>query len=182
MVMKELGYTVLQKDENGNDLREIDWSKTKAVASRGNHIYINLKGRDAHGIVDPEDKYELEKEIISALYNYRLDGKRVINIALRNKDAALLGVSGDECGDIIYWVEEGHNRVHGDSLSTTQGYNDTSVSPIFVAAGQGIKEGFVPELTLRQIDFAPTLAVLGGVRMPRQCEGAPMYSLLTEDI
>ncbi len=181
IMMKELGYTVLQQDEDGNDLREIDWSKTKAVAARGNHIYINLKGRDAHGIVDPEDKYELEKEIISALYNYRLDGKRVINIALRNKDAALLGMSGDECGDIIYWLEEGHNRVHGDSLSTTQGYNDTSVSPIFVAAGQGVKAGFVPELTLRQIDFAPTLAVLGGVRMPRQCEGAPMYSLLTEE-
>ena len=181
MMMKELGFTVLQKDENGNDMREIDWEKTRAVASRGNHIYINLKGRDEHGIVDPEDKYELEKEIISALYNYRLDGKRVINIALRNKDAALLGVSGDECGDIIYWLEEGHNRVHGDSLSTTQGYADTSVSPIFAAAGAGIKEGFVPELTLRQIDFAPTLAVLGGVRMPAQCEGAPMYSILTEE-
>ena len=182
IMMQELGFTILQKDENGNDMREIDWSKTKAVASRGNHIYINLKGRDAHGIVNPEDKYELEKEIISALYNYRLDGKRVINIALRNKDAALLGLSGDKCGDIIYWLEEGHNRVHGDSLSTTQGYNDTSVSPIFVAAGKGIKEGFVSKLALRQVDFAPTVAALGGVRVPRECEGAPMYQILTEDI
>lgn len=181
IMMQELGYTTLMKDENGNDLREIDWSKTKAVAIRGNYIYINLKGRNANGIVDPQDKYELEKEIISALYNYRLDGKRVINIALRNKDAKLLGLSGDECGDIVYWLEEGHNRVHGDSLSTTIGYNDTSVSPIFAAAGKGIKAGFTPELTLRQIDFAPTIAVLGGVRIPKQCEGAPMYQILTEE-
>ena len=179
--MQELGYTTLMKDENGNDLREIDWSKTKAVAIRGNYIYINLKGRNANGIVDPKDKYELEKEIISALYNYRLDGKRVINIALRNKDAKLLGLSGEECGDIVYWLEEGHNRVHGDSLSTTIGYNDTSVSPIFAAAGKGIRSGFTPELTLRQIDFAPTVAVLGGVRIPKQCEGAPMYQILTEE-
>ena len=39
-VMQELGYTTLKKDADGNDLREIDWSKTTAVAQRGNHIYI----------------------------------------------------------------------------------------------------------------------------------------------
>ena len=44
-IMKELGFTVLKQDENGNDLREIDWSKTRAIAVRGNHIYLNLQGR-----------------------------------------------------------------------------------------------------------------------------------------
>jgi len=51
--MVKLGYTVLQKDENGNDTHEIDWTKTTAVCNRINHIYINLKGRELHGIVDP---------------------------------------------------------------------------------------------------------------------------------
>lgn len=85
--------------------------------------------------MDPADKYELEAQIISDLYDYRLDGKRVINIALRNSEGKILGLSGEECGDIVYWLEEGHNRLHGDSLSTTRGNADTSVSPIFVAAG-----------------------------------------------
>ncbi len=44
-VMQELGFTVLKKDENGNDLKEIDWSKTRAVATRASQIYINLKGK-----------------------------------------------------------------------------------------------------------------------------------------
>lgn len=69
--MQELGFTELKKDENGNELREIDWEHTKAVAIRTNHIYINLKGRDKYGIVDPKDKYELEEEIMTALYGYR---------------------------------------------------------------------------------------------------------------
>ena len=60
-VMQKLGYTVLQKDENGNDIPEIDWEKTRAIQQRSNSIFINLKGRDRFGIVDPADKYELEE-------------------------------------------------------------------------------------------------------------------------
>ena len=43
--MVEMGYTVLKKDENGNPMREVDWTKTKAIAHRSCHIQINLKGR-----------------------------------------------------------------------------------------------------------------------------------------
>lgn len=32
-VMEELGYTVVKKDAQGNDLHEIDWEKTRAVAT-----------------------------------------------------------------------------------------------------------------------------------------------------
>ena len=177
-VLSDLGYTVLKKDADGNLLHEIDWTKTKAVAPRGNHIYINLKGRNPDGIVEPEEKYELERRIIDDLYNYRMDGKRVVNIALRNKDAALLGLSGEECGDIIYFLEEGFNRLHGDSLSTTDGYFDTSVSPIFFAAGPGIKKGVKTERVIREVDVAPTVAAVLGVEIPAQCEGAPVYQIL----
>lgn len=181
-VLKDLGYTVLKKDENGQELREIDWSKTKALAVRGNHIWINLKGRNETGIVDPADKYELERQIISDLYNYRdaHTNKRVVSIALRNKDAHVLGMGGAECGDIIYFVEEGFNRIHGDSLPTFLGYTDTSVAPIFVAAGQGIKSGFSTERYIRQTDLAPTIAALLGVRLPAQNEGAIAQEILAE--
>lgn len=177
-VMRELGYTVLKKDEDGNDLREIDWEKTKAVAPRGNHIYINLKGRNPHGIVEPEDKYELERQIIDDLYAYRLEGKRIVNLAIRNKDAILLGMGGPECGDIIYFLEEGFNRLHGDALSTTDGYFGTSVSPLFIAAGPGVKKGYTTERVIREVDVAPTVSALLGVPIPAQCEGAPVYQIL----
>ena len=35
---------------------------------------------------------------------------------------------------------------------------------------------------IRQVDVAPTIAILGGVRFPAQCEGAPAYQIFTEDI
>ena len=183
-LMQELGLTSLKKDADGNDLYEIDWEHTLAVASRGNHIYVNLKDRDPHGIVDPKDKYEVEEEIMTRLYGYKHPetGKRVIALAIRNKDAILLGMGGDRCGDIIYFNAEGYNYDHCDSLSTTTGCQSTSVSPIFISAGPGIKEAHKTKRVIREVDVAPTIAYLGGVRMPAQCEGAIIYQILTEEI
>lgn len=179
-VMQDLGFTVLKKDSEGNDIKEIDWEKTRAVATRGGQIYINLKGKYPTGIVDPADKYELEREIIDGLYNYRLNGKRVIAVAMRNKDAMVLGTGGPECGDVLYWLEEGVNRLHGDALPMVEGVNDTSVTPIFIAAGQGLKKGYKSERIIRQADLTPTVAHMLGVRMPKQCEGAVAYQILED--
>ena len=179
-IMQELGLTALKVDENGNELKEIDWTKTYAVAQRANHIYLNLKSRYEHGIIAPEDQYEWEEEIMTRLYSYKhpISKKRIIALALRNKDAVLLGLGGPECGDIIYFNAEGYNYDHGESLGTCYGEADTSVCPIFIAAGKGFKEGFETDRVIRQVDFAATVAAVGGVRMPHQCEGAPVYQIL----
>ena len=179
-LMRDLGYTVMKKDENGNDTHEIDWTKTRAIASRGNHIYLNLKGRYDHGIVDPEDQYELEEQIMTDLYGVKdaESGKRVFALALRNKDGVILGYGGDRCGDILVWTAEGYNGDHFDGLTTCYGLNHTSLEPIFIAAGKGIKEGQITKRVIRQVDVVPTVAVIGGVRMPEECEGAPVYQIL----
>lgn len=181
-LMRAIGMTEVILDADGNPTHEIDWNKTKAVANRGNNIYLNIIGRTDHGIVAPEDQYEVEEEIITALYGYKdpETHKRVVALALRNRDAVLLGYGGPECGDICVWMSEGYNRDHGDALSTTYGFADTSVSPIFIAAGKGIKENYTTERIIREVDLAPTVAVLAGVRMPAQCEGAPVYQILTD--
>lgn len=181
-LMEELGYTVLKTDDKGH--KTIDWSKTRAIASQGNDIFINLKGREPHGIVDPADKYELEEQIMTDLYNYKHpdSGKRVIAMAIRNKDAILLGYGGPTAGDICFWVAEGYNYDHCDSLSTAYGEQGTSSSPIFIAAGKGLKKGYETDRWIRQVDLAPTVCVLLGCRFPAQCEGAPIYQILAEEL
>lgn len=191
-LMEQLGYTVTQRDENG-EVIGIDWTKTKAVMQREGHCYLNIKGRNKHtmpdgtvidGIVDPKDQYELEEQIITDLYGLKSKetGHRIVSVALRNRDAVLLGQGGPEAGDICVWMAEGHNFDHADCLSTTLGEGDTSVSPIFIATGQGLKKGYETDRIIRQIDFAPTVAMLGGVRMPAQCEGAPVYQIFEEEV
>ncbi len=178
-IMKELGWTVMKKDENGNDLEEIDFSKTKAVAIRTSYIWINLKGRDQFGIVDPEDKYDIEEQIIDDLYRYRDEnGDRIIAMAFHNRDAKIIGLDGPYTGDIVYMNRERYVTEHGQGLSTYRGYYGTSVSPIFIAAGQGILHDDQVKRVIRQVDVAPTVATLLDVRMPADCEGAPVYQIL----
>ena len=43
-LFEEWGYTTMKRDENGNRLREVDWSKTKAITNRSNEMCI----RDRH--------------------------------------------------------------------------------------------------------------------------------------
>lgn len=180
--MRRWGFTEVKYDENGNPLKEVDWSKTKAVLSRMGSIYINLKGRWDTGIVEPEDQYALEDEIIAKLYSLRDEkGRAVVAAALRNKDAVLLGLGGPECGDIVFWGAEQHLWDHGDGLSTVVGLNHTSLSPIFVAAGAGIKAGYKTDRVIREVDVTPTIAAVLGLRMPAQCEGAPVYQILEDE-
>ena len=183
--MLKWGFTALKKDAEGNYVvpAEIDCENTKALQTRMNEIYINLKGKYSTGIVDPEDKYELEEEIMTKLYGLtdKKTGKRIISCALRSKDAIHMGLGGPECGDIIFWTADDYTTQHGGGLSTTIGPNHTSQSPIFVAAGTGIKEGFYTDRVIREIDVAPTVAALLGVRMPAQCEGSPVYQIFCEE-
>ena len=49
-----------------------------------------------------------------------------------------------------------------------------------MAAGPGVKQGFEIKGYVREVDVAPTAAVLLGVDIPAQCEGAPAYQIFTE--
>jgi predicted AlkP superfamily phosphohydrolase/phosphomutase len=180
--MRKLGYTVMKKDADGNDTNEVDWSKTRAVTSVYNHIFINLKGRDPEGIVDPADKYTLEEQIMTDLYGLKdpETGFRYVAVALRNKDAVLLGEGGPDSGDIVFFISEGYNADHYDNLTTAEGAAHTSVRSTFMAAGPGIKKNYRTARTVHHVDVTPTVAALLGTRMPAQCEGAPVYQIFED--
>lgn len=109
---------------------------------RMGEVWINLKGREVHdgieGIVEPgEEQWLLEEEIMTRILETKspLTGMRVCTLALRNKDAVLLGMGGPKCGDIIYLAAEGYTMDHADSFSTVEGACGTSCMSIFAAAG-----------------------------------------------
>ncbi|HVY44506.1 MAG TPA: alkaline phosphatase family protein, partial [Minicystis sp.] len=63
--LKRNGYLVEKTGEvTSNDpLDRIDWSKTRAYALGLNLLYLNMKGREAHGIVLPSERDALLAEI-----------------------------------------------------------------------------------------------------------------------
>jgi len=94
------------------DTREmkIDWTRTKAFPLEPchAHIFVNLKGRDPHGVVEPKDYGKVQEEIIDALLSMRdpVTGRRVIALALRKEEIGTLGVFENQgferMGDVVF--------------------------------------------------------------------------------
>ncbi|WP_407310163.1 alkaline phosphatase family protein [Desulfosporosinus sp. SB140] len=178
-VMSELGYTKL-KEFNGG--LQIDWENSKAVAQRAMYIYINLKGRDPQGIVEPEEYEELVRDIISDLYSYRdpKTGRRIIKVALNKIDMEALGLGGPYCGDILYILEDDFSRTHGNGFSN-QTLNGYSCKCLFMMAGAGVKKGYsIDNRVVRVVDIVPTICHLAGASMPENVEGGVIYQALEE--
>ena len=175
-VLEELGYIAVV-EHNGH--KEIDWSKTRAIAQRSSYIYINLKGRDPEGIVEPEDYDQLVEQIINDLYQYRdpKTGRRVVGIALNRADMELVHLYGEHVGDIFYTLEPDFAHDQGNSLSNAirQG---SSIKCFFMAAGPGIKKNHVIQRRVEIVDLVPTLCHLAAVDVPLTAEGGPIYQIL----
>jgi len=63
------GYLALDAGltASGDYLDGIDWAKTRAYAFGLGGLYLNLRGREAHGIVPEEEAVELQDELVRKL-------------------------------------------------------------------------------------------------------------------
>ncbi|MHB1414731.1 MAG: alkaline phosphatase family protein, partial [Chloroflexota bacterium] len=161
---------------------EIDWSKTKAIPQRSCHIYINLKGRDPQGCVEPEDYAKVQQQIISALYDYTdpESGLKPIALALTRKDARMIGMTGEYTGDVVYAASEHYMGPHGGLLGTAQLGQIGDVRTLFIISGPGVKQGEVIQRTVWLKDVVPTLCYLADLPVPEGCEGGVVYQALED--
>jgi len=175
-ILIQAGLTVMKKDsQTGKEV--VDWEKTKAVAQRSVYIYINLKGRDPQGIVQPGAEYEkLREEIISLLYNYTdpRTGRKPVAFALKKEDARILGLYGDYIGDIVYGVGGWVSGEHGRQLTTAE-YGIGSLKGLFIMKGPGVKKGYVLNRNVWLVDIVPTICYLLNWPVPKDAEGAVLY-------
>jgi predicted AlkP superfamily phosphohydrolase/phosphomutase len=154
----------------------VDWSKTKAMQQRACHIYVNLKGRDPDGIVEPADYETVRQEIIDCLMMY-IDaetGKRPFSLALRREDARPWGIYGELAGDVIYAVEPWVGGEHGNILPTAE-WGLGSLKALFVMHGPGIRKNTVLDRTVWITDLVPTICHLMDLPLPSHAEGAILY-------
>ena len=78
---------------------------SKAAWFYESQIRVNVRGREAGGVVAPGAEYEaVRDQVIRALEEYRdpLTGERAFQLALRSEDAQVFGWYGDRVGDICY--------------------------------------------------------------------------------
>ncbi len=111
--LRNAGLITLKQDAEGRPV--VDWSKTQAFAQRSVYIYVNLKGRDPDGTVEPGEEYErVRAKVMEVLYNIREPdtGRRAVSLALKREEAGILGVHNNESvGDIVYVMAEGFGNM-----------------------------------------------------------------------
>lgn len=165
----------------GGDLADhakyiVNWKKTKAYPQRDLYVYVNLKGRDPDGIVEPEDYDKVVQQTIDALYDYKdpQNGKRVISLALSKKDARILGLYGDRVGDVVYALIPEYGAQHGQQLPASElGRGDQR--SIMVMYGPGFKKGYRLKRNMWLTDIVPTICYLMNWPLPRDVDGAVVY-------
>ena len=170
----------LPAQESG--VRMVDWSATKATGQRSVHIYVNVKGRDPQGIVEPGEEYErVRDQIIKTLHEYvdPQSGLKPVMLALKNEDARVIGLCGDRVGDVIYVEDPRFGKEHGPFLPTsTFGIGD--MHGLFIMKGPGVRQGVTIERTVNLVDIVPTICHLAELPVPAQCEGAILYQALED--
>lgn len=115
----------------------INWKNTKChpLEPCHAHIFINLKGRDPQGIVEPEDYEKVQGEIIKALLNMKdpETGESIVSIALKKNEAGTLGIQEgpgyDRIGDVVYAWKPGYMS-HPFIYRTEVKYRDGSTRVI----------------------------------------------------
>jgi predicted AlkP superfamily phosphohydrolase/phosphomutase len=155
--------------EDGN--QTIDWRETKAYPLPA-HIYVNTRGRDPHGIVEPGEDFEgVKNEIISALHSIRdHEGRCPIAFALKKEDAEMIGLFGDRVGDVIY----GNNAGFTSILEVTEDLEPFKfvMGDISVTDDWGEREGQLPANTSIHGSNLPSSKLgLGSIKVPLIMKG-----------
>ncbi len=176
----------------------IDWSSTLAYSEevRGN-IWINLRGRDPHGIVEPGELYEsLRTRIIETLPALRdpHTGQQLIKRVWRREER-FSGPYVERFPDLVIEAAypdlfrprgayQGTAPVRHLSVEEMQGRRVTGchrLHGIFLARGRGVQEGqWLPHASIT--DVAPTVLYLLGEPIPTWMDGRVLADLFTPEM
>ena len=178
-VLEKAGLVCFREESGGG--RVIDWDYTRALPVGLVNIFINLKGREPNGIVDPLDYEATQREIIAALYEYcdPATGRHPFSLALTRADAEMVNLWGELVGDVVYALRPEFDGAHGRQLPSAR-LGLGSQHSVFVMAGPGVRRGAHLRRQVRPVDVAPTISYLLGMPLPRDVEGGVIYEALED--
>jgi len=178
------GYLSLKegKDKSEEWFKDVDWEKTKAYALGLGGLYINQRGREAKGMINPgEETKALKAELAHKLNGLKDDenGATAINKVF-DRDELPRGPYKENCPDFIIGYNQGY-RISWDSVT---GKVNSTVFEDNTKAWSGdhcIDPRVVPGIffctqkintkTPSIMDIAPTALELFGLEVPGHMDG-----------
>ena len=181
----------------------VDWSRTQAYirpTRSGSEVFVNLEGREPHGIVPTREYEALQRRLVELLLDWQEpeSGHKVIAMALGKRDSALIGYWGEHAGDVQFIYNEGSvwgelppgqsiarttipSVNHGPQIPTAEKGLGTNMG-MLALWGPGIRKGYRRPVEMigpaQMSDPAPTLAHILGCDPPLQSEGSVLRDML----
>ncbi len=183
--LEQNGYLTLLPDGRGKKyLRGVDWSKTKAYGLGLAGIWLNVKGRESQGIVDPAEAAALRAELCGKLSGLKdEEGKDVAVHRAFDAHKIYQGPYAADAPDIILGYNKGYrvsweaaigqptDRVFHDNSKAWSGDHciDPSLVPGVLFCNRKIDTPHP-----RLMDIGPTVLDMFGVDIPTVMDGRPL--------
>lgn len=169
--------------------RDVDWAQTRVFWATDNGFWLNVKGREPRGIIDPGAEYdalcaELKRKLLS-LRDPMYDQPVISEVWRRDElyDGPYTSVGPDLR---VVWNEIASERRAYSAASELWGDDVFGYTPIvgdhvrdgvLVASGRGTRSGEVVQgATL--LDLAPTILYLLAQPVPDHMDGQVLWDLL----
>ena len=190
-LIRKKGSVPLDKRMNTYQfLNFIQWSHTKAysVSNTEQGIYINLKGREPHGVVNPGSEYEnLRNDIMDALKTLRDPmGEQPLVSQLYKKEELYHGPYTDDAPDIIFFLSNGKYLADvnltehlWEEVSWITGRGTHRKDGLFIAYGKGVRKGIKVDANI--VDLAPTALFLLDSPISQDIDGSILFSVFEDD-
>ena len=184
--LRDQGYLVLKDGKKTGRITtgDVDWSKTKAYGLGFNALYVNERGREAEGIVDPAQSAALLAEIGAKLEAWRDRDASVVRRAFLG-DRIYSGARAAEAPDMVVGYDAGYGcsdestlgeiseTVIEDNLSRWSGNHlmDPEVVPGVILTNRKL-----PRTGYALPDVTATLLAHYGVPLPQGMEGKDVFA------
>ncbi|MHB1134826.1 MAG: alkaline phosphatase family protein [Chloroflexota bacterium] len=178
---------------------QLDMEKTKVWLHEG--VFLDTFNIYVNAPVGSPEYEEIQRDLIRELRTWVDDKSKqtVCAFAFSKADAEMVGLWGDQVGDVVVALEGGYQLGRGDSaqavidnlghVASGHGrmkptYESTygTEKAIFVISGPGIKQGYERPAEqvghMHLLDVTPTFCHILGIQPPAQAQGTIIYDLL----
>jgi predicted AlkP superfamily phosphohydrolase/phosphomutase len=179
------GYLALKdgKTESGDWFEDVDWSRTRAYTMGLNGLYLNIKGREKQGIVDPSEAEALKSELQKKLNGLVDPASGTVGITgVFIADNVYRGPYTENSPDLIVGYGAGYraswdsvlgkvtSQIFEDNIKAWSG--DHCIDPRLVPGVLFSSHKFIAEKPAI-VDVAPTILKLFGLALPSHFDGKP---------
>jgi predicted AlkP superfamily phosphohydrolase/phosphomutase len=190
--LQQHGYLALKTGlvQGGEYFEGIDWSKTRAYTFGLSGIYLNIRGREAQGIVSREEARVLREELKAKLAGLRDEESTVAIRDVYDANTIYDGPYLDAAPDLIVGYAAGYRAswsaavgkvslaVFEDNVKRWSGDHcvDPSLVPGVLFSNRKLDAKVTGQAGPGIEDMAPTVLRLFGVEAPAWMEGRPLVS------